>query len=390
MARSRARLLVQRKLAIPSATAAKPTHHLGMRSPAMFACTRAARSPPRGRAPDSALRPAPVIRCSTQDRCRGARSLCAALLPGACEQTAERKIPPPKKSRLTEFCCKRERACEERLCHPCAGRRAGGPGEEQQKPRRGQRAGPGRGAEHGAGAWLCVCARALQRGDPGRRRFSLRGRAGELRRGAGAEHGLGGGAEARRLCGAGRRGGAGRQARKGWFAARRDAADGAPHGSAEWARGGRGAADRGARRRGGGGRGEHRPPPAAAPPDPPSRPPSLFRGGGPRYGSGAVFSGGAMTARGARGGKSGIGFSVDRGPPAGGAGAGARGAGRGGRSPRGPRAGRKHAAALRCGQRSRGGGGEAARGGRGRRRHGVGARPSRGGGGRRGGLSGAF
>jgi len=37
-----------------------------------------------------------------------------------------------------------------------------------------------------------------------------------------------------------------------------------------------------------------------------------------------------MTARGARGGKSGIGFSVDRGPPAGGAGAGARGAGRAG------------------------------------------------------------
>ena len=32
-----------------------------------------------------------------------------------------------------------------------------------------------------------------------------------------------------------------------------------------------------------------------------------------------------MTARGARGGKSGIGLSVDRGPPAGGAGAGARG-----------------------------------------------------------------
>ena len=64
----------------------------------------------------------------------------------------------------------------------------------------------------------------------------------------------------------------------------------------------------------------------------------------------------------------------------GGAGRGARG----GRSPRGPRAGRRHAAALGCDQRSRGGGGEAARGGRGRRRHGRRARPSRGGGGRRG------
>ena len=167
--------------------------------------TRSHRDP----APDSALRPAPVIRCSTQDRCRGARSLCAALLPGACEQTAERKIPPPKKLRLTEFRCKRERACDERLCHPCAGRRAGGPGEEQQKPRRGQRAGPGRGAEHGAGAWLCVCARALQRGDPGRRRFSLRGRAGELRRGAGAEHGLGGGSRGAALVRRGQEGGSG-------------------------------------------------------------------------------------------------------------------------------------------------------------------------------------
>ena len=43
-----------------------------------------------------------------------------------------------------------------------------------------------------------------------------------------------------------------------------------------------------------------------------------------------------MTARGARGGKSGIGFSVDRGPPAGGAGAGARGAGRAGAHRAGP------------------------------------------------------
>ena len=43
-----------------------------------------------------------------------------------------------------------------------------------------------------------------------------------------------------------------------------------------------------------------------------------------------------MTARGARGGKSGIGFSVDRCPPAGGAGAGARGAGRAGAHRAGP------------------------------------------------------
>jgi hypothetical protein len=84
---------------------------------------------------------------------------CAAR--GACEQTAERKIPPPEKLRLTEFRCKRERACHERLCHPCAGRRAGGPGEEQEQPRgAGSARDPG-GARSAAQVRACVCARVL-------------------------------------------------------------------------------------------------------------------------------------------------------------------------------------------------------------------------------------
>jgi hypothetical protein len=52
----------------------------------------------------------------------------------------------------------------------CAGRRAGGPGEEQQKPRRGQREGPGRGAEHGAGGG----ERAGRRARAGSRRGAMR------------------------------------------------------------------------------------------------------------------------------------------------------------------------------------------------------------------------
>ena len=169
-----------------------------------------------------------------------------------------------------------------------------------------------RGSSAGARVRACVRASSAARGsrDPGSEAAVCVGRVGGRRRAQAR-----GGAGPRRASfarrseqAAGGGGPVGAQGpRRG--VARRDAADGAPHGSGEWVRGGRGAADRGARSRQRQGRGARRPPPAAlrvaaappcAPPHP-ALPPTPRRGAGPRSVHSGLFGGrGDRSGRGAR------------------------------------------------------------------------------------------